>query len=72
MFTDSKSLFYALTKASYLEEERLMIYNTCELNGIQKEEITNILFLRTENSPADALTKITSSKSLTMVFLENI
>jgi hypothetical protein len=64
ILTDSLSLFDVLTKSSTTSEKRLMIDLAVTREAYKKREIETIGFVRTENNPADAFTKITRCKIL--------
>ena len=57
MFTDSKSLFDVITKSSQTQERRLMIDLQAVRNAYTTHEISNVGFLRSEENPADGMTK---------------
>ena len=58
MFTDSKSLFDVLIKNSYTTERRLMIDLNSARASYEANEILDVGFVRTDQNPADAFTKI--------------
>lgn len=64
MLTDSLSLFDIVTKASSTKEKRLAIDLACVNQAYQNFEIHTLGFIRSENNPADALTKVSSRCNL--------
>ena len=64
MFTDSKSLFDVITKASYTAEKSLMIDITAVRNAYNPEEISDGALLKGPLNPAEAFTKAKSNGSL--------
>ena len=64
MFTDSLSLFDVMTKATIKTEESLMIDLTVVQECYNNSKLDQIGFIRSENNPADALTKITRNSTL--------
>lgn len=58
MLTDSNSLFDVMVKPSFTTEHRLMIDLQVARNAHQSHEISDIGFIRSAFSPADAFTKI--------------
>lgn len=64
ILTDSLSLFDVITKASSTTEKRLMIDLTCTRDSYERKEITMLGFVRTQNNPADCLTKVMNAEQL--------
>lgn len=71
MLTDSLSLFDVITKASGTKEKRLAIDLACANQAYQRFEINTLGFIRSENNPADALTKVSSKCNLKNILLSN-
>ena len=71
MFTDSRSLFDIITKASSTKEKRLMIDLTASREGYEKNEISDIGLVRSEHNPADGLTKIGKCPALEQLMHNN-
>ena len=71
MLTDSKSLFDIITKCSQTTEKRLMIDIAIVKEAYEYNEICNVGFVRTDQNPADAMTKIMNSESLLRILLDN-
>lgn len=68
MFTDNKSLFSTITKAKRTRELRLMT-DIAELRRAYKsDEIKNVAWLRSDQNPADGLTRKKASQILTQAF----
>lgn len=57
MFTDSKSLFDAITKGSQTQEKRLMIDLEAVRDAYGSQEMSNVRFLQVPDNPADGPTK---------------
>ena len=57
LFTDSKSLFDAISKGSRTSEKRLMLDVATARQGFRSGEISNIGLVRSERNVADGLTK---------------
>jgi hypothetical protein len=64
MYTDSLSLFYAITKSSTTAEKRLMIDLVVMREAYDRMIIAQLAFLRANWNPADALTKISRNTYL--------
>ena len=58
MYTDSTSLFDVITKCSSTLEKRLMIDISAVRQAYEREEISDVRFVRTKDNPADAFTKV--------------
>jgi hypothetical protein len=58
MYTDSLSLFDAITKSSSTVEKRLMIDLVMVREAYDRMEIAQLAFLRINWNPTDALTKV--------------
>ena len=58
IFTDSKSLFDAISKCLHTQEGRLMIDLQTDRDAYAVYEIGNVGFSHGPNNPADGLTKI--------------
>jgi hypothetical protein len=54
---DSKSLYDCLIKLGITQEKRLMIDILCLRQSYERREITEILWIKGEKNPADAMTK---------------
>lgn len=54
---DSKSLYDCLVKLGTTHEKRLMIDMLCLRQSYERREIAEILWIRGEKNPADAMTK---------------
>jgi hypothetical protein len=57
MLTDSKSLFDVITRASYTTEKRIMIDLAAAREAYEREELSDIGLVASENNLADGLTK---------------
>ena len=57
MCIDSKSLYECLVKLGTTQEKRLMIDILCLRQSYERREITEILWIKGNNNPADAMTK---------------
>lgn len=57
VFTDSLSIFEILTKATITSKKRLIIDVQCVRHAYQRKEVQHDLFIRSQYSPADVLTK---------------
>jgi hypothetical protein len=57
MATDSKSLYDCLTKLGTTKEKRLMIDLMCLRQAYERREITEVIWIKGEMNPADAMTK---------------
>lgn len=57
MLTDSLSLFDVIKKVSVTAEKRLMIEYSIVRRSYKCREIEKVGFVRTQNNPADSLTK---------------
>jgi Reverse transcriptase (RNA-dependent DNA polymerase) len=55
--TDSKSLYDCLTKLGTTKEKRLMIDVACLRQAYERREIAEIVWIKGEANPADAMTK---------------
>ncbi len=64
MFTDSKSLLDVITKCSSTSERRLMIDIQIVRDAYSREEISDVGFIRSDQNPADALTKLSPCRAL--------
>ena len=71
MLTDSKSLFDVITKCSQTTEKRLMIDISVVREAYEENEISNVGFIRTDQNPADAMTKVMHSKVLSRIINQN-
>ena len=58
IFTDSKSLFVAITKCSQTQQRLLMIDIQAALDAYPVHEISNVGFIRGRKNTADGLSKI--------------
>lgn len=58
MFTDSKTLFDVITKNTTTTEKRLMIDIKAVRESYERMELSDVAWIRSENNPADALTKV--------------
>ena len=58
MLTDSKSIFDVITKCSQTTENPLMIDISFVREASEENEISNVGFIKTDQNPADALTKV--------------
>ena len=57
MCIDSKSLYECLVKLGTTQEKRLMIDIMCLRQSYERREITEILWIKGDKNPADAMTK---------------
>lgn len=71
MMTDSLSLFDVITKSTITTERRLMIDIKAAKESYQKNEIQDIAYIRSENNPADAITKIMKQSILDHILRTN-
>ena len=55
--TDSHSLYEKLTKLGTTKEKRLMIDIACLRQAYERREIAEIIWIKGESNPADAMTK---------------
>lgn len=69
MLTDSKSLFDVIAKCSTILERRLMIDISVVRQAYDREEISNVGFVRTKDNPADAFTKVCDCDALNQIVL---
>lgn len=67
MLTDSKSLFDIITKNSHTSEKRLQIDIQVIREAYEKHEISDVGFIRSENNPADAFTKLQYNRALSKI-----
>jgi hypothetical protein len=67
IYTDSLSLFDVLTKATIPMEKRLMIDVLAIKDAYKNRELNTIGFIRTNDNPADVLTKIMAPDVLTKI-----
>ncbi|KAI0993952.1 hypothetical protein K3495_g14232 [Podosphaera aphanis] len=61
---DSFSFFECLVKLGTTREKRLMIDITALRQAYERREITEIIWIKGESNPADALTKSTGNQAL--------
>ena len=71
MLTDSLSLFDVITKSTITTEKRLMIDLKVVKDSYHRNELRNIGFIRSENNPADALTKVKKCPVLDQVLADS-
>ena len=64
MFTDSKSLFDVIVRASMSSERRLMIDISATREAYERNEIADIGLIGSEHNLADCMTKIMALKQL--------
>ena len=64
MFTDSKSLFDVIVRASMTSERRLMIDISATREAYERHEIADIGLIGSEHNLADCMTKIMAPKQL--------
>ncbi len=57
MCIDSRSLYECLVKLGTTQEKRLMIDILCLRQSYERREITEILWIKGDKNPADAMTK---------------
>ncbi len=69
MYTDSKSLFDVITKSSTTLEHRLMIDVLSVREVYQKQELSDIGFVRSDQNPANGFAKPNACKALEELFL---
>ena len=62
MFTDSKSLFDVIVRASTTSERRLMIDISATRQAYERHEIADIGLISSEYNLADCMTKIIAPK----------
>lgn len=72
MFTDSKCLFDVITKNTTTTEKRLMIDVQTIREAYEKMEISDVGWIRSEQNPADALTKVKDNEVLDRIIDEGI
>lgn len=58
MFTDSKTFFDVITKNTTTTEKRLMIEIKAVRESYERMELSDVPWIRSENNPADALSKV--------------
>jgi len=58
LFTDSKQLFDVVTKASHPTEKRLMVDVAAARQAYNRQDLSNVGLIATDNNIADALTKV--------------
>jgi hypothetical protein len=61
---DSKSLYDCLVKLGTTHEKRLMIDLMCLRQSYERREITEIVWIKGDKNPADAMTKLTPCGAL--------
>ncbi|KAI0992847.1 hypothetical protein K3495_g15337 [Podosphaera aphanis] len=64
MCIDSQSLYDCLVKLGTTKEKRLMVDLLCLRQSYERREITEILWIKGENNPADAMTKAKACDAL--------
>lgn len=64
MRTDSESLFKTIVKSTTTTDKRLMIDIQAARESYGKQEISDIGWIRSEDNPADGLTKPTPCRAL--------
>ena len=57
MCIDSRSLYECLVKLGTTQEKRLMIDLLCLWQSYERRDITEILWIKGDKNPADAMTK---------------
>jgi hypothetical protein len=63
MMTDSRALFDTITRARSITERRFMVDIAAAREAYKEQTISNIGLLRSEFSPAEALTKLSANDS---------
>ena len=58
IYTDSRSLFDVITRNTTTTEKRLMVDIRAIREAYEHMEISDVAWIRSENNPADALTKV--------------
>lgn len=69
MYTDSDSLFKVIKKSTTTTERRLMIDIRAAREAYQREEISDIAWIRGDQNPADGLTKKSPCSALNKGFV---
>jgi hypothetical protein len=62
--TDSRSLYDCLVKLGSTQEKRLMVDVMALRQSYERRELTEVRWIKGEDNPADALTKLTPNNSL--------
>ena len=70
LMTDSKSLFDIISKGSRTSEKRVMLDIHATRQAYQRQEISNIGFVRSEHNLADGLTKEKKQGALLQMMLD--
>lgn len=70
MLTDSLSLFDVITKSTTTNEKPLMIDIKVLEDYYQRKELQTIRFNRSENNPADSLTKVKKCAILDLILAQ--
>lgn len=71
IFTNSKSIFDIITKNSKRTEKRLQIDTHVVRQAYELYEISDVGFVRSENNPAGAFTKIGHNSALAIILNYN-
>ena len=72
MCTDSKTLFDVVTKNTTTTEKRLMIDIKAVRESYERMELSDVAWIRSENNPADALTKVKENAVLNRIVDQGI
>lgn len=72
IFTDSKSLFDAITKNSVTTEKSLMIDVQAMREAYERMEVSDLAWIKSEYNPSDALTKVKENAVLNKVLDDNV
>jgi hypothetical protein len=67
MMTDSRALFYVITRSRYTTERRLIVDITTAREAHKERPMSNIGLIRSEFNPADGLTKVSPNDILLKV-----
>lgn len=71
LYTDSKSLFDGLVNIGTTTEKRLLIDLRMMREAYEQRELTEIVWIPSEQNPADAMTKESPSPALDLLMTNN-